>query len=306
LDDYSYLADGLIELHRATHDPRWLAEARRLAETLLAEFQDKQGGGFYYTTTGHEQLLVRSKSVGGGGNMPDANGVAIQVLLNLGVLTGEARYVTAATSVLESLAGTIRQRPTVAEDLLLVTAQRLRDQDVAVVAARSLPPEVEALQPDARQRSDRLTIEVYASQLEVRPGAALDLAIALNIDEGWHLYAANPGHNFLVPTTVAVEDGPGFEVGPVRAPEPRRIEDPVAKNPLRVYQARVWFRVLLTVTGDAPLGKRTIKVVVKTQACDGRSCLLPQTNVLSLLMKVDPEADGAVRHPSIFGSSVTP
>ena len=96
LDDYAYFAEALVELHEATGEQRWLDWARRLADTMLDEFEDERDGGFFFTTASHENMLLRSKSLLGGGNMPSSNGVAAQVLLRLGRITGEPQYTKAA------------------------------------------------------------------------------------------------------------------------------------------------------------------------------------------------------------------
>ncbi|MGE3408812.1 MAG: thioredoxin domain-containing protein [Pirellulales bacterium] len=62
LDDYAFLADGLIALHRATGDSRWLTAADELTELQLELFWDKDGGGFFFTSHDHEELLARGKS----------------------------------------------------------------------------------------------------------------------------------------------------------------------------------------------------------------------------------------------------
>ena len=48
LEDYAFLADGLLDLYEAGGDDRYLGEARGLAERILAEFA-ADGGGFYDT-----------------------------------------------------------------------------------------------------------------------------------------------------------------------------------------------------------------------------------------------------------------
>ena len=45
LDDYAFVLWGLIELHQATLETPWLAEAVRIADLMLAEFRDPDGGG---------------------------------------------------------------------------------------------------------------------------------------------------------------------------------------------------------------------------------------------------------------------
>src|SRR2546430_2381280 len=61
LDDYAFLIGGLLDLHEATADPRWLAEAIALDAVLEQAFEDKQAGGYFMTSARHEALLAREK-----------------------------------------------------------------------------------------------------------------------------------------------------------------------------------------------------------------------------------------------------
>ena len=38
LEDYAFMLEALLTLYEATFDPRWLADARELAETIVARF----------------------------------------------------------------------------------------------------------------------------------------------------------------------------------------------------------------------------------------------------------------------------
>jgi len=40
LDDYAFLAQGLLALHRATNDTKWLDAARELAAQMKQRFQN--------------------------------------------------------------------------------------------------------------------------------------------------------------------------------------------------------------------------------------------------------------------------
>ena len=57
VDDYANLIDGLIALHQATGDDRWLTRAGELMEIQLELFWDENSGGFFYTADDHESLL---------------------------------------------------------------------------------------------------------------------------------------------------------------------------------------------------------------------------------------------------------
>jgi len=61
LDDYAFLADGLIALHRATGDKQWLTAAQQLTDKQIELFWDNDAGGFFFTSDDHEALIARAK-----------------------------------------------------------------------------------------------------------------------------------------------------------------------------------------------------------------------------------------------------
>jgi len=63
LEDYAYLADGLLALYEATFEPRWFDWARELAELMLAHFRDENNVGFFDTSDDHERLIHRPKDL---------------------------------------------------------------------------------------------------------------------------------------------------------------------------------------------------------------------------------------------------
>jgi len=51
LEDYACLTHGLLTLHEATKDKKWLDASRKLTDTMLAFHGDKKIGGYYFTAT---------------------------------------------------------------------------------------------------------------------------------------------------------------------------------------------------------------------------------------------------------------
>jgi len=84
LDDYAFLARGLLDLYEACFDSRYLGEAESLARTMIERFEDTGNGGFWFTSDDHEQLLTRTRSRHDGA-LPSGSGVATELLLRLGV-----------------------------------------------------------------------------------------------------------------------------------------------------------------------------------------------------------------------------
>jgi len=70
LADYALLAEGLLCLHRATGEARWLTEAAALYEEMQRRFADPAGG--YWETPADTALLVQQTLADlGGGALPD-------------------------------------------------------------------------------------------------------------------------------------------------------------------------------------------------------------------------------------------
>ena len=82
LEDYAFVAEGLVDLYEAGGSVRYLRDATRLAERILADFGDDAGGAFYDTAKGHEALIVRHRD-GADGAIPSANAVAASALARL-------------------------------------------------------------------------------------------------------------------------------------------------------------------------------------------------------------------------------
>ena len=306
LDDYAYFAQGLVELYRATGEKRWLDEADQLAARLIGGFQDEINGGFYFTTSGHEDLLMRSKSLGGGGNLPDANGVAAEVLLDVAKLVDRPAYQAAARRALSALAGLMQQSPESAEHLLLATAGFLRNPEPRSASAASgtgADPSLAESSPDFKERVGPVTIRAYVSRLAVKPGETMDVVVVLDIDDGWHLYGQNPGADFLVPTTLSVESSDLLTAGEILVPESQHAVDAILKRTLNTYVDRIWFRVPVTVNAKARPGTATLTLTVKTQACDIRRCLPPETTILRVPLQIDPAVSAQTRAPGIIDPS---
>ena len=99
LDDYAFLAGGLLDLYEATFDRSLLARAVHVTETMINEFWDDAEGGFFYTGKSHEQLISRTKPAFDG-SVPSGNSIATQILLRIYHYTGEENYLRRAERTL--------------------------------------------------------------------------------------------------------------------------------------------------------------------------------------------------------------
>jgi hypothetical protein len=109
LDDYGDLADGLLVLHQAAADPRWLTVAGGLLDTALAHFTDGDGG-FHDTADDAEQLVRRPRDPADNATPSGASAVTT-ALISYAALTGSERHRAAAEDALRQLGEMARAQP---------------------------------------------------------------------------------------------------------------------------------------------------------------------------------------------------
>jgi uncharacterized protein len=110
LEDYADVANGLYELHVATGDLRWLAEANRLARLAVDLFADEERGGFFMTARDAEQLVARKKDLDDS-PVPSGNSMLAFVLLRLARLYGDDELERLAAGVLRLLEPNLSRIP---------------------------------------------------------------------------------------------------------------------------------------------------------------------------------------------------
>jgi uncharacterized protein len=110
LDDYAFLAVGLLDLYEALFDRSYLDRAIELADIMPREFWDERNGGFFFTGKSHEPLISRAKPIFDA-SIPSGNAMATQLLVRLHRLTGKDEYRTNAEKVLRSYYDAMESQP---------------------------------------------------------------------------------------------------------------------------------------------------------------------------------------------------
>ena len=109
LDDYAFMAWGLLELYEATFEIRYLEAARDLSDRMLARFWDDRDGGLFMADD-RDDLLVRGKEIHDGA-IPSGNSVAALTLAKLARLTGHTAYEDKAWAIVKAFGGHVAQWP---------------------------------------------------------------------------------------------------------------------------------------------------------------------------------------------------
>ena len=126
LDDYAFLVDGLIALHRATGEQRWLQAADQLTARQIELFWDDKQGGFFFTSSDHESLLARAKDVTDGAE-PSGNSVAAGNLVYLSRALKRDDYRERARRTMETASLLWMTAPSAVPRLGIAVANYLED-----------------------------------------------------------------------------------------------------------------------------------------------------------------------------------
>jgi uncharacterized protein YyaL (SSP411 family) len=110
LDDYAFVVSSLVTLYETTGQLRWIEAALQLADRMIEEFWDDEGGGFFYNGKSGEKLIVRNKDYFDNAT-PSGNSVAAEALLRLSILTGKEDYRRKAVNVLRLVRDAVERYP---------------------------------------------------------------------------------------------------------------------------------------------------------------------------------------------------
>ena len=133
LEDVAYLAQALLVLYEADHEPDWFAWARRLASEADARYADDDTGTYFSTAEDADPLVTRPKDLWDNAT-PSGSSVMADVHLRLAALTGNAEHADKAERIIAAFATRATQAPTGFGELLRA-AERLASgaQEVAIV-----------------------------------------------------------------------------------------------------------------------------------------------------------------------------
>ncbi|MDQ4044944.1 MAG: thioredoxin domain-containing protein, partial [Chloroflexota bacterium] len=137
LEDYVFLAEGLIHLHQATGTISYLDEADAIFGKAVELFGREGGPDFYDTPAEGTGLTVRPHTLQDGAT-PAGNSVAADVLLTLSELTGRSEMAERAEDIVSGVADLLTEHPS-AFGRYLAAAERLYDTPYTLVIAGNPP-----------------------------------------------------------------------------------------------------------------------------------------------------------------------
>ncbi|MFN2370236.1 MAG: thioredoxin domain-containing protein [Candidatus Krumholzibacteriia bacterium] len=170
LDDYAFLAAGLLELYQVSGEPRRLAQARELADLARTRFA-RAGGGWYLADDATGAPLGRTVEFFDSVE-PSGGAAMVNLLLDLEALTGEATYRDEARRALDACGRLLADAGPEMAWWLEGAGKLLWPHRAVVIAGTPGAPDTEAL------RTACLGLPAPGAVLATVPAAGPDAALA--------------------------------------------------------------------------------------------------------------------------------
>ncbi len=164
LDDHANVAHGLLELHLATGDVRWLLEARRIVDVAVDLFADDERGGFFLAARDGEVLAARSKDLDDE-PIPSGNSMMASLLVRLGRIWGDDALVERGEGVFRLLAPAMERVP------------RAFSWALCALHLHLSPPRELAIVGDVRSEVSRAALRTFAPETVVAVGPSEDVPL---------------------------------------------------------------------------------------------------------------------------------
>jgi len=117
-------------------------------------------------------------------------------------------------------------------------------------------------------------------------GRSYPLALQLNIVAGMHINANQPDDPNLIPTQVSFTAPPGLSLAQAVFPQAKLVKLGFAEKPLPVFDGVVLLKTVLQVGEGVTPGLYQLSARVSYQGCNNEVCLMPESQEISLTVKV--------------------
>jgi uncharacterized protein YyaL (SSP411 family) len=101
LDDYAFVAQGMLKLYQVTGEKKYLETSKRLATYVHAHFYDARNGFFFYSEK--EASLIQRKQDIHDNVMPSGNSAMMELLHHLGMIYEKTEWLEVAEKALQSI-----------------------------------------------------------------------------------------------------------------------------------------------------------------------------------------------------------
>ena len=121
---------------------------------------------------------------------------------------------------------------------------------------------------------------------KVKAGSAVEAAVVIDIEHGYHINSNRPAESFLIATTLKFEPLKGVTVARVVYPKAKLQKFSFSKTPMSVYEGKALLKFSARALPSLAAGNYALKGKLRIQACNDERCLFPQTVEVDIPIEV--------------------
>jgi hypothetical protein len=125
------------------------------------------------------------------------------------------------------------------------------------------------------------------SVYKIKRGGAAQIAVIVEVDEGYHINSNRPAEKYLIPTALKVEHAAGLATALVSYPRAKLQKFEFSEKPLSVFEGKAILKLTVRALTSLATGGQTLKAKLTVQACNNQQCLRPQTIDVSIPLQVE-------------------
>ena len=125
------------------------------------------------------------------------------------------------------------------------------------------------------------------SVYKVKRGASVQIAVVIDIDDGYHINSNRPTDKNLIPTALKFERTTGLTTTAVIYPKAKMQKFEFSPKPLSVFEGKTILKLTARALPSMASGNHTLKAKLTVQACNNQLCLRPQTVDVDVPLQVE-------------------
>jgi hypothetical protein len=138
----------------------------------------------------------------------------------------------------------------------------------------------------AQSSSSVIKVRPAESNYRLKQGAAAQVALVVDIEDGYHINSNRPSDKNLVATALKFDRTAGLSTRPVAYPRARMQKFEFSEKPLSVFEGKITFKLTTRALPTVPAGSHVLKGKLTVQACNNKICLRPQTVDVAIPVEV--------------------